>query len=278
MTYKLIAIDLDGTLLNDRKEISDYTKEILQKINSVGVEIVIATGRRYWAAKNFVKGLNIDLTILANNGNIVRKISDDSVLIAKYMDQKDFSILLEEGRKRNLSPILHVDDYEREVDMIIELERDDERYFSYMSKVESRYKKVDRLESYVDGKILAVVYFGGIEDMENFRRYINTNYPSKYNSHIITNLSISASLLEIMNPLGSKWISLKEYAHSKGIKPDEIIAIGDDNNDIEMIEKSGYGIAMLNSTINVKKVADEVTRKNNNEDGVADILKKIFKL
>lgn len=278
MIYKLIAIDLDGTMLNDEKIISNYTKEILHKINNIGVEIVIATGRRYWAAKNFVKGLDMNLTILANNGNIVREISDDSVLIKKYMDIEDFLNLLKEGRKNNLSPILHVDDYEKGIDMIIELERDDERYFSYMSKVQSRYKKIKKLESYKDGKILAVVYFGEVEDMENFRRYINSNYPSKYNSHIITKLSIPGSLLELMNPLGSKWTSLKEYAHNKGIKADQIIAIGDDNNDIEMIEKSGYGIAMLNSTINVKNVADEVTEKNNNEDGVAHVLRRIFKL
>lgn len=92
------------------------------------------------------------------------------------------------------------------------------------------------------------------------------------------NIHLAEALLEIMNPLGDKWLSLLEYAKDKGIDKSEIIAIGDDNNDIEMIKNSGCGIAMKNGSQYVKKVADIISEKDNNQSGVAHELKKLLKI
>ena len=92
------------------------------------------------------------------------------------------------------------------------------------------------------------------------------------------NIQNAEALLEIMNPLGNKWLSLKEYAQKKGISPEEIIAIGDDNNDAQMIKNAGCGIAMKNASQQVKKVADIITEKDNNQAGVAFELRKILNL
>ena len=81
-----------------------------------------------------------------------------------------------------------------------------------------------------------------------------------------------------MNPLGCKWQGLQEYAKGRGFREEEIIAIGDDNNDISMVKNAGLGIAMKNASKNVKSVADIVTERNNNESGVGFELQKILKL
>ena len=81
-----------------------------------------------------------------------------------------------------------------------------------------------------------------------------------------------------MNPLGCKWLSLSEYAKEKDIAKEEIITIGDDNNDAEMIKNAGCGIAMKNASEGVKQVADIITEKDNNESGLSFELRKILDL
>ncbi len=278
MKYKLIAIDLDGTLLDDEKNISMEDRNVLKKLLDKGYEIVIATGRRYWSAKRFVRDVNNGLVILANNGNIVRRSKDDTVLIKKYLNVKDFHTLLNEGRKKGLYPIVHVDNYYEGYDILIELDRNNPKYGDYMTFNTERYKQVDNLLNVKEPKVLTVVYVGKKDELKGFCRRINEKYPKKYSSHIIYNITSSGGLLEMMHPLGCKWLSLKEYAEKIGISREEIIAIGDDNNDIEMIKKSGLGIAMKNGTEMVKKSADIITEKTNNESGLAHILKKVLEL
>lgn len=275
--YKLIAIDLDGTLLDDEKKISREDLEMLNKVMNVGCEVVIATGRRYYSAKKFVRDLDKNLVILANNGNIVRKIDDDQVLIRKYLNPRDFYILVAEGKKRGLHPIVHVDNYSDGYDIIIEFDKDDEKYYGYMKNAQ-RFIRVNDLFSLESPKVLTVVYIEEKSVLEKFALDIKRLYPNKYSLSISENMRLDGALLEVMNPLGSKWHSLQEYGKWKKIMPQEIIAIGDDNNDVEMIEKAGLGIAMKNSVEQVKRVADIVTERTNNESGVACALENVLKL
>ena len=278
MNYKLIAIDLDGTLLTDDKKVPEENKKVLVDAIHKGYEVVIATGRRYWSAKRFVKEIDENLTILANNGNIARNIKDDKVLIKKYLDKDDFYTLIKEGKKKELYPIIHVDNYEEGYDMVIELDKDNEKYCNYLSGNIDRYKRIEDLTKIDTPKVLSVVYVGDKNVMEKFNLYITRAYPGKYSSHVMYNLKIAEALLELMNPNGTKWLSLEEYAEEKGIISSEIITIGDDSNDIEMLTKAGLGIAMKNSSDFVKKTADVVTEKDNNNCGVACTLKKILNL
>ncbi|QQY78997.1 hypothetical protein EDD65_104162 [Keratinibaculum paraultunense] len=275
--YKLVAIDLDGTLLDDDKNIPKENIDLINKLIDRGYEVVIATGRRYWSAKQFLKDIDRSLVVLANNGNIVRYISNDEILIKKCLNLDDFKILIEESKKRGLNPILHVDRYEDGYDMVIEMKENNSVYSNYISPHEKRYKIVENYLE-LDDDILAVIFVGDKDILEDFYLDINKKYPNRYSSHIMENIQNAEALLEIMNPLGNKWLSLKEYAQKKGISPEEIIAIGDDNNDAQMIKNAGCGIAMKNASQQVKEVADIITKKDNNQAGVAFELRRILKL
>lgn len=253
MKYKLIAIDLDGTLLTDDKRITDESISALKEIIERGYEIVIATGRRYWSAKRFVESIDENICILANNGNIVRNKKDDKILIKKYLNVEDFNLLVEEGKREGLYPVIHVDNYEDGYDMVIELDRKNSKYSTYLSDNVDRFRRVDDLLKMDSPKVLTVVYVGDKEKLESFNNKILEKYPGKYSSHVMENMTIAGALLEVMNPLGSKWLSLEEYGKAKGIKDYEMIAIGDDNNDVEMVKKAGLGIAMKNGSLKVKE-------------------------
>ena len=276
--YKLIAIDLDGTLLDDKKEISKENVDLIKELIEKGYEVVIATGRRYWSAKELTKNIDKPLTILANNGNIVRETKNDQIIIEKYLDIEDFQTVVRRGKQKNLHPIIHVDNYENGYDMIVELDIGNSSYSNYFSPDEKRYKKVKSYLDIKDEKILAVVYLGEKRKLEEFCLDINKNYPNKYNVHIVENIRVAEALLEIMNPLGCKWQSLQEYTRERGIREEEIIAIGDDNNDTPMIKNAGLGIAMKNASKDVKSVADIITEKDNNDSGVAFELKRVLNL
>lgn len=276
--YKLIAIDLDGTLLDDHKEISKENIQLINKLIERDYEVVIATGRRYWSAKELTKTINKPLVILANNGSIVRETKKDRILFEKHLNIEDFRTVVVSGKERNLHPIIHVDNYENGYDLIVEMDIENQAYGNYFNKDEKRYKKVQSYLEIEDEKVLAVVYLGSKADMKDFYLDINKNYPNKYNVHIVENIRAAEALLEIMNPLVCKWQSLQEYARERGIKESEIIAIGDDNNDFPMIKNASLGIAMKNASKNVKSVADIITEKDNNKSGVAFELKKILKL
>lgn len=272
--YKLIAVDLDGTLLDDIKRIPKENLETINELIKRGYEVVIATGRRYWSAKELTKGIDSHMTILANNGNIVRNSENDKVIISKYLNIEDFRVIIKEGKKRNLHPIIHIDGYEEGIDIIIEFDRE---YYDYIGK-DNRFKKVNSYLEIEDDKILAVVYGDSKDALYPFYEDIKNKYPSSYNAHIMENIQLAETMLEVMNPLGSKWLSLVEYASGLNIKPEEIIAIGDDNNDAEMIKNSGLGIAMKNGSQLVKSVAKIITEKDNNESGVAFELKRVLNI
>lgn len=278
MNYKLLAIDLDGTLLTDDKRMLEENKKVLAALSKQGLEIIIATGRRYWSAKNFVKELGIDLIILANNGNIIRRISDDRVLVTKYLEKDDFHEIVKKGRSIGLYPILHVNHYEDGYDLLIEEDEEGNKYSNYVKKNIIRHKKMKNILDYEESKILVICYESSYETLRKFEEKIHKEYPRKFNTHILLNGSDIGPILEIMSLKGSKWLSLRDYAKDKGINESQIIAIGDDNNDVEMVEKAGLGIAMKNGTDKVKKVADIITKKTNNEAGVAQVLKEIFNI
>lgn len=276
--YKLIALDLDGTLLNDEKKIPQLNLDFISDAIVAGYEIVIATGRRYYSAKELTSKIPNDLTILANNGNIIRNSIDDKIIFNKFISKDDLMKVLKLGKELSLHPIVHVDYYEDGIDMLVESVFFEKEAYSYFTATENRYKIMSIEELFEQERVLALVYPGKKSKLVDFYKQLNNRFPKAYNSHILEKIQIAEAMLEIMNPWGSKWKSLVEYADTKGIKADEIIAVGDDNNDLEMIINSGLGISMKNGSSLMLEAADLVTQRDNNESGVAYELRKILGL
>lgn len=279
MKYKLVAIDLDGTLLNEEKKIPKENKVILKELMNRGVEVIIATGRRYFSAKELIAELEMENSIImANNGTIVRDMKTDEIIKTRYFDKEDYYSLIKEGKNRQLDAITHVDHFLEGYDILVEFEKDDIRYKNYLNDIKNRYRTIDDLLKYSDPRALAIVYTGEFEKLREFQENLNLKYRGKYNAYMMHNLTNVGTMLEIINARGSKWVSILEYAIERGIDSKEIIAIGDDNNDLEMIQNAGLGIAMKNATKEVKSVADMVSEKSNDESGVGFVLKEVFNL
>jgi len=274
--YKLIVFDLDGTLLREDGSITSRTVEYINKLKKNQFDVIIATGRSYYHAKKLIEPLKQDMIILSNNGSIARHTSNDEIIFANYLDRHKTIDVIKEAKKKILSPILHVDKYENGYDLLIEEESESKNYSGYVSNKEGRYRRIEFENDRLD-KVLAVCFAGDFYELENFRSKIKKKYPGIYNSFTSKNLRVRG-LLEFLDLKGCKWEGVLRYAKSKGIEKEQIISLGDDNNDIELIKKSAIGIAMKNGTNEIKLAADLVAYENNNNDGAVKVLEKIFKL
>lgn len=274
--YKLIAIDLDGTLLTYDKTITKENLDLIHLLIGKGYEIIIATGRSYYSARVLTENINEHLIYICNNGNIVRDAIDDRVIFTNYLDPKDSKILLQEGIAMGLYPFIHANYFGEGYDVIL---GKNHYPIESISKARDNLLRIkiidDSLEENLD-KVLAFVYPNEFDKLMDFHLFLSEKYPNKYNSHVMEHASQADALLEVMNPIGTKWNTLVKYANSIGIEAQEIIAIGDNNNDIEMIMNAGLGIAMKNGTKLAMEMADIVSEKSNNESGVAFELKKIL--
>ncbi len=275
MKYKMVVLDLDGTLLNDEKLISDKNAYILHELHNRGINIVIATGRNYYMAKSLIERIKgLEPVIMANNGAVVRRYNDEFIE-SNYLDFSIFKNIYEVGRKHDLNPIIHVDEYHEGYDLIYECENYEDAYLGYIKKdyKRARHKRFNRDSI---NNILAVCYFNDYEKLIPFKNDIE-KIPGEFNVILNQNLS-KWSLLELLNKDGCKWSALKKYTNYLGIDEKYVLAMGDDNNDTEMIKNAGLGIAMKNATDNLKNSANYTSLYNNNESAVYYELSKIFEI
>jgi len=274
----MILLDMDGTLLDDDKQIPVSNQKVLSVLHEKGVHIIIATGRRYWYAKPVLAQLGFPVMVLANNGNILWNSLTDEKLSSKTLSPHHFFQIIQEGRHRGLTPILHVEHYQEGIDLLIEQQKDDPVYHGYLKNVSERCKQIADFLEYENPKVMVMCYMGDLETLQRFEQAIQMKFPNQVHSHIVLSLKHLGPLLEITPPDGTKWHTAVEYAGTVGVKPCEIIAIGDDNNDIEMLQNAGLGIAMKNATDEAKKAASLITEYSNNQAGVAVVLKEVFHL
>jgi len=277
MSYKMVVLDLDGTLLDDEKKISEKNIYMLNELKSIGIQIVIATGRNYYMAKQLTEKLDFAApVILANNGAIIRRSHNDELLECNYLNPSHFEKIYKEGLKYNLNPVIHVDEYMNGYDLIFEQENYEEAYGGY---IKSDYKRarLRKFEPIELKNILSVCYFDEYNKLCQFGHEMKEQNNGKF--HTICNRNINRrALLEFLHRDGCKWIALERYVNTINIKADEIIAIGDDNNDLELILNAGIGIAMKNGTDECKSTANRISEYDNNDSGVYHALSEIFKI
>ena len=277
MSYKMVVLDLDGTLLDDEKKISKNNSRILYELNKRNIKIAIATGRNYYMAKQLTEEIkNVNPVILANNGAIIRYSHNDELVECNYLSPAEFKKIYEEGLKYNLNPVLHVDEYANGYDLIYEREDYEAAYSGYLNRNYNRARMMKFHPENINN-ILSACYFGEYDRLCEFAGVMEELKKGSFN--IICNRNISRrALLEFLNPLGCKWNALKKYSAQVKVLPEEIISIGDDNNDIELLKNSGFGIAMKNGTEESIRAAKTVSVYDNNNSGVYYALSEIFKI
>lgn len=260
---KAVALDLDGTLLNSKKEISEENKNILKKLSENGVEILIVTGRPYPITKKIAESLEIPLTVICYNGARVMNLKTDEIIFEKVLEEKQVLKIIEFCRKNKKDLNL----FQNDIWYVEDSESIGTKYYKKNSRLEPTLKSFDTFDSFKMIKSIIIDENNVLEEVEKELREILGN--SVYFTYS------QDKYLEILNKDVNKGLTLKNVLEEKGIEMSECIAFGDAHNDLEMLELAGVGVAMGNAHKILKNKVSYIAETNDN-DGVAKFLREIY--
>jgi Cof subfamily protein (haloacid dehalogenase superfamily) len=273
LIYKLVCIDLDGTLLNSKKYISQENTEAITSAIDKGVNIVICSGRIFAGAKAFAKQLNIKGPLIACNGAIIKDIESEEIIYSNYMSRSDCQRVIDICHKYKIYFHAYIGDtlYTEKLEYSSLFYWNKNKELPLAEKVD--IKLVDNISLIIENSSEAVLKIVAISEDSELLSECRKKV-SEISSVAITSSDIKN--FEVMNFAVNKGQGVKLVAEKLNISKNETIAIGDNENDIQMFQYAGMKVAMGNAEVGVKKMADYITLKND-DNGVADTLNKYIK-
>ncbi|NLK34927.1 MAG: HAD family phosphatase [Gracilibacteraceae bacterium] len=278
LEYKMVVTDMDYTLLNKEKKVSDRNREALKRAADKGVHLVVATGRIYTSARLYARLLGMSSPIIASNGAIIREASinnkenTERTIFKDALNEKVIREMIRLSHKYGLYCHFFTENtiYSEKLVNVSLRYTEWNKYMGEEDQV--RIKIVDDAEKILeDAKSEVLKAVVSDEDEEKIQRLRDSIMETGI-------VSVSQSMkhnLEVMNKGVTKGNAVRILAQMYGINREEIIAIGDNENDISMIEYAGLGIAMGNAEESLKRVADHITG-DYQEDGVAEAIEQFI--
>jgi 5-amino-6-(5-phospho-D-ribitylamino)uracil phosphatase len=268
MTIRLIAVDLDGTLLNSRSEIPTANREALRAAAERGVQVVIVTGRRFHSARPFVAQLPFPVTVISSNGARIGTAQGEAfhrdLLPAAVARQ-----VLEIAREFRPYAVAIFDQPTRGQVMMEESAVPEGPLGWYLRNNPDCLMQVPDLTTRLTTDPLQVMFGGALARIEPVEPLLRASAAGA-GIHLTWTkyLERDVSILDVMNKGCSKGAALKRWAERCGVQPSEVMAIGDNHNDIEMLQFAGCPVVMGNCTPGLAQDGWPVTLSND-EAGVA---------
>lgn len=272
--YKLVAIDLDGTLLNPDKRISNYNRKVINTLSDMGIKVVIATGRTFTAANHYYIDLGLGTPVISCNGGFIYDPINEEVLLGKAIDPESLNEIIDFyddlGAYYQYYGAKAI--YTKKIAYLTAEWSEKNKELPEEAKINIEVVKNPKIEI---EKRKEDIYKVLITD-EN-KEVINEVW-EKFSSNKKLELVVSVgNSLDIMASGITKGNAVSFLGEYYDIPMDQIIAIGDNHNDISMIKMAGCGIVMANSEELVKEHGDKIALSNS-ENGVGVILNEIFQL
>ena len=257
VTYQLIATDLDGTLLDDNKQISIENQKAIRYAIEKGIKIIPCTGRAVQGVTRFPFLTSLKTLAVTHNGGMIINLADNQIIYNCTLQNTDTEFILNKGFSWNTNMCVWIDN---------------RLYCNKINEYTLKYSEINNvapLEFYSyknlpDREVTKILWY---DTENNISAYARTMEQS-----VSTNVTCCTStphFLEFFSSKTSKAIALAYIGNLYGIKKENIIAFGDEKNDMTMLEFAGMGIAMANARDEVKAKADFVTLSNN-DNGFAD--------
>lgn len=271
--YKMLCVDMDGTLLNKKKTISYKDKIALKRAHDEkGVYIVITTGRLYTDASYYSNLLGVKSCVISGNGAFIKDEARNKIISKRNLRKEELRVILDACERFKMSVNLYTIDsiYVHSkiytlIAALLMVKRD--RIFKVkVFNVKNKNSWDEILEKNKENIIKGLVLSFNRKKLELLKNYLINEL--NFECHMSSEFT-----LEINSKMVNKASAVKELERYYKIKREEIICIGDNENDLPMIEYAGLGVAMGNAKEKVKKKADFITF-NNNKFGVANVVYK----
>ncbi|MCK4258602.1 MAG: HAD family phosphatase [Halanaerobiales bacterium] len=260
MSYRLIAIDMDDTLLGDDLKIGSRTKERIQLAREAGVKVVIATGRMFQAIVPYIQELDLKEPAIVYNGALVQRFGDRDSLVHYPIPLKFAKRIASRVENAGSQLNAYIDDK-----LYVRARTPEVLYYMERTKVDSI--EVGPIANFLQApptKLLVI--HRNLQEINQLKEELQEEFGE--------DLSITGSksyFIEITASGISKGAALAELTKKMGISSREVIAIGDGLNDLTMVKWAGLGVAVQNAHPDLRKAADYVT-SSCDEEGVAQVI------
>lgn len=288
--YKLVAVDLDGTLLNSYGEVTEYTKEVIKKVQQKGLKFIIASGRPMDSIKSISKDIGADKYFIAGNGAIIYDTQKQKIIYEKYIPKQKVLEIAKICEQNNIFYNIYT-----EKNVITQYLKYNVLYYfkenlkkepdkkTNIMVVNNMYEFIKNSEEMKCIKITIcdeskIIFNSIIKKLKNVKdiEVLDVLHMSrKLIKQGTEDVAIEYFFTEITSSEVDKINAIKNLIKILGIDIKEVIAIGDNINDKKMIEEAGLGICMGQASEKIKEVSKIVTEDNNN-DGVAKALEEVI--
>lgn len=287
--YKLIAIDLDGTMLNGYGVVTENTKKQIKRTIEKGIDVIIASGRPIDSIKTIANEIGSTKYFIAGNGALIYDIQKNDILYENYLNKEKVLEIIKMCEENSISYNVYTDktilatalkynvlyyykenlkkaeDKQTHINIV-------ENMYEYINKMkEEKFLKITICD---ENKSVFQSIIKKLNQIENIEVLDVSHMSRKLIQQGTEEIPIEYYYTEISAKNVDKWYALEILMSKLNIKKEEIVAIGDNINDKKMIEEAGLGVAMGQSNPTIKEIANYIT-DSNEQEGVATILEKI---
>jgi hypothetical protein len=268
MAVRLIALDIDGTLLDSHWHIPEVNRAAIAEATRRGIEVALVTGRRYDFALPVARKIESPLTMIVNNGALIR--SQDGKTHLRHLLARDTARRVLELTKEWRECAGVVFDRPRENQIMLEsLDTDDPIRGSYYSRNREFLAVARPLESCLTEDPIQVMLSGAVQPIRDAETALRSApFVEEFALAVTVYAEKNFAMIDVINPVCSKGSALKEWAALRGVAREEILAIGDNHNDLEMLHFAGIPVVMGNGVAELKNFGWHETASND-DGGVA---------
>jgi Cof subfamily protein (haloacid dehalogenase superfamily) len=268
LAIRFIAVDIDGTLLNSKLEVSAANREAIGEATRRGVEVALVTGRRYDFAMPVARQIHAPLTMIVNNGALVRT-NDGKTMLRRLLPQKIAKHVVMATETWRYATAVVFDRPQADQIMLQSIDWDDATRGGYYRRNREYLAEAKPLESCLTEDPIQVMYTGTVAAMRQAELALRRlPFAEEFNVAATVYEDKDFSMIDVIRAGVSKGATLAEWTGVRGIASEEILAIGDNHNDLEMLSFAGVPVVMGNCVSELKQRGWHVTASND-EDGVA---------
>ena len=288
MSIRLLALDLDGTLLNSRGELSERNLNAIAAVRDGGVRVALVTGRRFRDARPLALSLGLDVPVISHNGALTKHARTLETVAVTLLPLAAAREVLRVGRMNDADALLSDDPHGAGL-LVYDHTSDDNqalaKYIAWARRIHGdegaeAIRRVASLEDYLDHAPVHITFSGDVARMKHLDERLREELGESVKLLSTVYPKLDFALLDVVHPEVSKGVGVKAVASERGLRREEVMAIGDNFNDLEMLQYAGTSVLMGNAEASLRELLQNHagchTTATNNEDGVALAIERII--
>ncbi len=275
MPIKLLALDIDGTLLNRKSKVTPRVRAALDQAQAQGVHIALVTGRRFSSARPVVQELELAIPLVSHNGALTKNITTLETIQYHPFENATACDVIRLGREFQ-ADIICCDDPHGLGTMVLEgISPENRALEMYLKKYWDAVVEVPDLLAYLQHDPIQIMFSGTCDRMDHFCAQLETSIGTQAKVFQTRYRQFDLTIVDVISPAASKGEAVAELARTYNIAQAEVMAVGDNHNDLPMLRYAGLGVVMANAEDELKQLGFEITASNE-EDGVAVAIEKFI--